>query len=121
DFRKLTMAMCLSRPHFPMMSCHSAIERPYFFSTEGKYDAGPVLGHRGDRSLICNSLEVVRSRRTEKVLDPTQARADHPPGRRLRHGHRLRRRPGLAAPCVMVRASRQQSSQPPRDVTGWLD
>src|SRR5438132_6956302 len=46
------MAMCLSRPHSPMMPCHSAIERPYFFSMEGKYDAGPVLGHGGDCSLI---------------------------------------------------------------------
>src|SRR5438067_11336821 len=35
-----------------MMSCHSAIERPYFFSMEGKYEAGPVLGHGGDCSLI---------------------------------------------------------------------
>ena len=24
-----------------MIFCHSAIERPYFFSIEGKYEAGP--------------------------------------------------------------------------------
>jgi hypothetical protein len=27
-----------------MISCHSAIERPYFFSIEGKYEDGPCFG-----------------------------------------------------------------------------
>jgi hypothetical protein len=28
-----------------MIFCHSAIERPYFFSIDEKYDAGPCFGH----------------------------------------------------------------------------
>jgi hypothetical protein len=30
-----------------MICCHSAIERPYFFSMDGKYDAGPCFGQGG--------------------------------------------------------------------------
>ena len=41
------MAMCFSRPQLAMICCHSAIERPYFFSMDGKYDAGPCFGHGG--------------------------------------------------------------------------
>src|ERR1700733_12887229 len=46
------MAMCLSRPQPAMTCCHSAIERPYFFSMDGKYDAGPVFAHGGDCSVM---------------------------------------------------------------------
>jgi hypothetical protein len=35
-----------------MTCCHSAIERPYFFSMDGKYDAGPCFGHGGDCSVM---------------------------------------------------------------------
>lgn len=34
-----------------MTSCHSAIDRPYFFSIEGKYEAGPFVGQGGDCSV----------------------------------------------------------------------
>jgi hypothetical protein len=30
-----------------MICCHSAIERPVFFSIDGKYDTGPFFGHGG--------------------------------------------------------------------------
>jgi hypothetical protein len=39
--------ICFSRPQFAMICCHSAIERPYFFSTDGKYEAGPCFGQGG--------------------------------------------------------------------------
>jgi DNA-binding transcriptional LysR family regulator len=52
DFRYPTMAMCLSSPQLAMTCCHSAIERPYFFSMEGKYDDGPCFGHGGDCSVM---------------------------------------------------------------------
>jgi hypothetical protein len=68
------MAMCLSRPYFPMMPCHSAIERPYFFSMEGKYDAGPVFKPWRRLFPHCNSFEVAKSRRMEEVLDCIQSR-----------------------------------------------
>jgi hypothetical protein len=57
DFRYPTMAMCFSRPHPVMICCHSAIGRPYFFSIDGKYDAGPCVGHGGACSamLMCSS------------------------------------------------------------------
>ena len=38
-----------------MTSCHSRIERPYFFSIEGKYEDGPCLGH-GRASLTVAPL-----------------------------------------------------------------
>jgi hypothetical protein len=34
--------MCFSKPQSAMTCCHSAIERPYFFSMEGKYGAYDV-------------------------------------------------------------------------------
>lgn len=46
------MAMCLSRPQLAMTCCHSAIERPYFFSVDGKYDGGPCFGHGGACSVM---------------------------------------------------------------------
>jgi len=36
--------MCFSFPHAKIISCHSKIDLPYFFSIEGKYEAGPSLG-----------------------------------------------------------------------------
>jgi hypothetical protein len=41
------MAICFSRPQPAMICCHSAIERRYFFSMAGKYEAGPCFGHGG--------------------------------------------------------------------------
>jgi Domain of unknown function (DUF4260) len=38
-----------------MIFCHSAIERPYFFSMEGKYEAGPCFGHGADCSVKIRS------------------------------------------------------------------
>jgi hypothetical protein len=35
-----------------MTCCHSAIERPYFFSMDRNYDAGPCFGHGGDCSVM---------------------------------------------------------------------
>src|SRR5262249_34670231 len=52
DFRYPTTAMCCSRPQPAMICCHSAIERPYFFSMDGKYDAGPCFGQGGACSAI---------------------------------------------------------------------
>src|SRR5215472_13614201 len=51
------MAMCFSRPQPAMICCHSPIERPYFFSIDGKYEAGPCFGHGGACStmLTCSS------------------------------------------------------------------
>jgi hypothetical protein len=40
------MSMCFSKPQLAMICCHSAIERPYFFSMDGKYEAGPRFGQR---------------------------------------------------------------------------
>jgi hypothetical protein len=58
DFKYPTMAMCFSRPQPAMTCCHSAIERPCFFSMDGKYEAGPFFGHGGAYStmLTCSSL-----------------------------------------------------------------
>jgi hypothetical protein len=36
----------------PATCCHSAIERAYFFSMDGKYDAGPCLGQGGASSAM---------------------------------------------------------------------
>lgn len=47
--------MCFSRAQSAMIFCHSAIERPYFFSMDGKYDAGPCLGHGADCSARVES------------------------------------------------------------------
>ena len=44
------MAMCLSRPQSVMTFCQSEMERPYFFSIEGKYEGGPTFGHGGEYS-----------------------------------------------------------------------
>ena len=44
-FEVPTIAMCFSSPQSAMIFRHSAIERPYFFSIDGKYDAGPCFGH----------------------------------------------------------------------------
>jgi hypothetical protein len=52
DVRYPTIAMCLSSPQAAMICCHSAIERPYFFSMDGKYDAGPCFGHGGACSVM---------------------------------------------------------------------
>ena len=53
--------MCFSAPQAPITACHSAIERPYFRSIDGKYDAGPCLGHLVRSSgLICSSGLTVR-------------------------------------------------------------
>jgi hypothetical protein len=38
-----------------MICCHSAIERPYFFSMDGKYDAGPCFGQGGACSTVLMS------------------------------------------------------------------
>jgi hypothetical protein len=38
-----------------MICCHSAIERPYFFSMDGKYDAGPCFGQGGASSTVLMS------------------------------------------------------------------
>lgn len=46
------MAMCLSKPHSSMIFCHSAIDRPYFFSIEGKYDVGPTFDQGEDSVAI---------------------------------------------------------------------
>jgi len=43
-FKKFTMAMCFSSPQATMICCHSAIDFSYFFSMEGKYEAGPCDG-----------------------------------------------------------------------------
>jgi hypothetical protein len=44
--------MCFSKPHVVIIPCHSAIDRPYFFSMEGKYEAGPWVGHGVDEGII---------------------------------------------------------------------
>jgi hypothetical protein len=49
----------LSSPQAATIFCHSAIERPYFFSMDGKYDAGPCLGHGGDCSTTLYLSPVV--------------------------------------------------------------
>jgi len=41
-----------SMPQPAMTACHSEIERPYFFSIDGKYDAGPAFDHGGENSAI---------------------------------------------------------------------
>src|SRR5689334_2321691 len=46
------MAICFWRPQSAMIRCQSAMERPYFFSMEGKYDAGPCLGQGADCSVV---------------------------------------------------------------------
>jgi hypothetical protein len=50
DFRCPTIAMCVSSPQSRITVCHSAIERSYFFSIEGKYEAGPCFGQDVDDS-----------------------------------------------------------------------
>ena len=45
-------ASALSSPEPAMICCHSAIERPYFFSMDGKYEAGPCFGHGGAFSVM---------------------------------------------------------------------
>jgi hypothetical protein len=60
------MAMCFSRPQPAMIPCHSAIERPYFISIEGKYDAGPCFGHGADCPV---TVETSRSR-AHRRADP---------------------------------------------------
>jgi hypothetical protein len=35
-----------------MMRCHSPIERPYFFSIDGKYEVGPCFGQGGPFSAM---------------------------------------------------------------------
>ena len=42
DFNQFTISMCLVIPLLRISVFHSAIGRPYFFSIEGKYEAGPV-------------------------------------------------------------------------------
>src|SRR5664280_649340 len=44
--------MCLSRPLSTMILCHSAMERPYFVSIDGKYEAGPCFGQGADCSAM---------------------------------------------------------------------
>ena len=56
DFRYPTMAMCFSRRQSAMIRCHSAIERPYFFSMDGKYEAGPCFGQGGACSPVLMNL-----------------------------------------------------------------
>src|ERR1035438_4709111 len=56
DLRWPTIAMCLSRPHFTIIFCHSEIGRPYFFSIDGKYEAGPCLGRGAENSGRVNLL-----------------------------------------------------------------
>src|ERR1039457_6021678 len=59
------MAMCLSVPHSAMILCHSAIEQPYFFSIDGKYDAGPCFGQGADCSTTFSlSFDVVADEST---------------------------------------------------------
>jgi hypothetical protein len=65
DLRYPTIAMCLSRPQSVMMLCHSAIERPYFASIDGKYDAGPCFGHGADCSV---TLEPSRSHGSRQMV-----------------------------------------------------
>jgi hypothetical protein len=50
DLRWPTIAMCFSWPQFMMISCHSDMGRPYFFSIDGKYEAGPCFGHGAENS-----------------------------------------------------------------------
>jgi hypothetical protein len=39
-----------------MTFCHSAIDLPYFFSIDGKYEAGPCFGHGGECWVTTNYL-----------------------------------------------------------------
>ena len=74
------MAMCLSRPQSAMILCHSAIERPYFVSMEGKYDAGPCFGHGADCPVTVEPSRS-RARRRANPHDlpaPTNADRRHP-------------------------------------------
>jgi predicted transcriptional regulator len=66
DFKYPTIAICFSRPQLAMICCHSAIERPYFFSMDGKYDAGPCFGQGGACSVMLtySSLGPAVTRRT---------------------------------------------------------
>jgi hypothetical protein len=48
--------------------CHSAIERPYFFSMDGKYDVGPCLGHGGDCQGAFEHNEAVAAQEIVDVL-----------------------------------------------------
>ena len=68
DLRYPTISMCLLTPHSEIIDCQSAIERPYFFSIEGKYDAGPCFGqggdcsgtiHASDRSIASSTVHLV--------------------------------------------------------------
>ena len=59
----------LSRPQSATICCHSAIGRPYFFSMDGKYDAGPCFGHGGACSaiLVCSFLPLTVIRRAGRA------------------------------------------------------
>src|SRR5262245_16925464 len=80
DFRYPTTAMCFSRPQPAMICCHSAIERPYFFSMDGKYDAGPCFGHGGACSamLTCSSRRLRQMMRRAGRTDLIARRRDSP-------------------------------------------
>ena len=54
-FKKFTMVMCFSSPQASMICSHSAIDVPYFFSIEGKYEAGPCDG----QVLVMNVAPIV--------------------------------------------------------------
>jgi hypothetical protein len=41
-----------------MIPCHSAIGRPYFFSMDGKYDAGPCFG----QGVPCSAMRMLSFR-----------------------------------------------------------
>src|ERR1700753_2237363 len=70
DFRYPTIALCLSRPQASMTCCQSAIECPYFFSIDGKYEAGPCLGHGADSSGMLSFLSNHLSRNPRVACGP---------------------------------------------------
>lgn len=72
------MTMCFAGPQSRMMACHSAIERPYFFSIEGKYDAGPAFGQRGDSPefMVMRSSRSRRPATLDGKMKPGAPRGD---------------------------------------------
>ena len=66
------MAMCLSRPQSVMTFCQSEMERPYFFSIEGKYEGGPTFGHGGEYSA--NRITPLGRRHKEPYMTASTAR-----------------------------------------------
>ena len=70
-----TISMCFVSPLPAISRCHSAMDRPYFFSIDGKYDAGPRAGQGADCSVMldtrCPHPHTLHNEQTQHQDAPT--------------------------------------------------